>query len=152
MEAPSEIIVRRAADSDLDAVAHVWHESALVMDGDPHVPAVEALRSRIESELQSGWDLHVALRGERVVGLLAVKPSEALLDQIFVLPSEQGQGVGRALLEVAQRTMPAGFRLRMATANDRARGFYEAEGLKLLGEGFHPWSGVPVQFYGWNIG
>lgn len=151
MEDPREFIVRRAADSDLEAVAHVWHESAVGMDGHPDVPSPEALRSRIEAELQLGWDLHVALRGQCVVGLLAVKPGEASLDQIFVVPSEQGQGVGRALLGVAKLAMPGGFTLRMATANESARRFYEKEGLKLVGEGFHPWSGVPVQFYGWNL-
>lgn len=149
MEEPA-FAVRPAADGDLGAVAEVWRESALNMDGHPDVPSVELMRHRVGKELQDGWQLHVAVRAGRIVGMLALKPSDALLDQIFVVPSERRRGVGRALLQVAKRTMPTGFRLRMATANESARRFYEAHGLKLLDEGLHPTTGVPVQFYGWN--
>lgn len=151
MEVTDRIVVRRAAPSDVDAVAHLWHQSAVAMDGKPDVPSPEALRSRIEVELQSGWELHIALRGQRPVGMLAVKKDEAILDQIFVLPAEQGKGVGAALMRVAKHAMPTGFKLRMAAANARARRFYEKEGLKWLGEGVHPWTSTPVHFYGWNV-
>lgn len=122
------------------------------MDGSQDVPPCEALRSRIDAELRSGWDLHIAVRGDRLVGMLALKPSEACLDQIFVSPAEQGGGIGRELLRVAKRLMPAGFTLRVAASNEKARRFYDKEGLKLRGEGLHPWTGVPVQYYGWNPG
>ena len=134
----------------MDDVAQVWRESALSMDGHPDVPSIELMRRRVAEELQAGWQLYVALRAHRVVGLLALKPGNAVLDQIFVVPSEQRKGVGEALLEVAKQSMPEGFRLRMGTANARARRFYEARGLTLLGEGLHPTSGVPVCFYGWR--
>lgn len=117
-----------------------------------NVPSPEALRHRIDAELRSAWDLYVALRGDRVVGMLALKPGVGILDQIFVAPEEQGKGVGRALLELAKQLMPAGFHLRIDASNDQARRFYEAEGMKRLREGFHPWSGIPVHFYGWNVG
>ena len=147
-----ELTVRRAGDGDLDAVARVWHESASAMDGAAaDVPSLDALRQRIDAELEAGWELHVAMRGKRVVGMLAIKPDFATLDQIFVAPGEQGRGVGTALLETARRTLPTGFTLRMAASNDRPRRFYEKHGLKPLGEGMHPRTGVPVRFYGWNL-
>jgi ribosomal protein S18 acetylase RimI-like enzyme len=147
-----ELTVRRAGSGDLDAVAAVWHESATSMDGAaPDVPPREALRQRIDAELRSGWDLHLALRGERVVGMLAVKPGAAILDQIFVAPGEQGQGVGKALLDLAKRVMPTWFTLRMDASNEKARRFYEKEGMTRLGEGIHPSTGIPVHFYGWNL-
>jgi putative acetyltransferase len=151
MEARGEIIIIRAADSHLDAVAYLWHQSALGMDGRPDVSSPEVLRSRIQVELQSGWELHVALRRQRLVGMLALKPSETILDQIFVLPGEQGKGVGAALMGFAKRVMPSGFTLRMAASNESARRFYEKEGMSWLRDGFHPWTGVPVRFYGWNV-
>lgn len=145
--------MRRALSSDLDAVAAVWHASALTIDGAaPEVPPCEALRHRIDAELRSGWDLHIAVRDERLVGMLALKHGEATLDQIFVAPGEQGTGVGKALLEVAKRVMPTGFTLRMAAANERARRFYEKEGLRFSGKGVHPSTGKPVHFYGWKVG
>ena len=152
MNALHELSVRRAGSGDLDAVAAVWHESATSMDGAaPDVPPREALRQRIDAELRSGWDLHLALRGERVVGMLAVKPGAAILDQIFVSPGAQGHGVGQALLDLAKRVMPTGFTLRMDASNEKARRFYEKEGMKQLGEGTHPSTGTPVHFYGWNV-
>ena len=144
-----DLIVRPADSGDLEAVARVWHESASSMGGAPvEVPRFEALRGR-DAELAAGWDLHVAVLGGRVVGMLALKGGT--LDQIFVSPAQQGRGIGRALLAVAKRAMPHGFTLRMDAANEKARLFYEAEGLTKVGEGTHPWTGIPVQFYGWNV-
>lgn len=121
------------------------------MDGSPHeVPAYDALRERISTELTSGWELQVAVLGCRIVGMLAIKRREAWLDQIFVAPGEQGRGVGKALLSVAKRLMPGGFQLRMAASNLKAARFYEREGLKSLRTGVHPGTGVPVIFYGWK--
>lgn len=145
--------IRVAAAADLDRTAEVWHESARHMDGaDPAMPSLQALRERIDRELRSGWRLHVAFAGGEIVAMLAVKPAEAVLDQLFVLPSAVRQGIGRALLETAKREMPEGFTLRAAAANARARRFYEREGLQLLGEGVRPDNGTPVCFYGWKPG
>lgn len=151
MSAERDVSVRRAEAGDLDAVALVWHESACAMDGAaPAIPPIGVLRDRIDAELRSGWELHVAVRGGRIVGVLALKPAEAALDQIFVAPAEQGTGVGRALVAVAKREMPGGFTLRMAAANGMAARFYEKEGLSAAGDGLHPWTGIPVRYYRWS--
>src|SRR4051794_1982657 len=114
--------VRPAETGDLDAVAQVWHASAVAMDGgELAVPSIEALRLRIGAEIEAGWDLHVAVLGGRIVAMLALKPGDAVLDQIFVLPNEERRGIGRALLDVARRAMPGGFALRMAASNGKAR-------------------------------
>lgn len=64
---------------------------------------------------------------------------------------EQGNGVGRTMLQVAKRAMPDGFRLRVAASNRKAARFYEKEEMDRLRTGMHPWTGVPVIFYGWNL-
>ena len=144
--------IRNAIGSDLDAIAEVWHESARSMDSAvPGMPSRQALRRRIDAELERCWDLRVALLGQRVVGLLAMNRNHSVLDQIFITPTEQGKGIGGALVEVAKRAMPNGFSLRMDASNERARRFYEKHGLKLLGEGIHPRTGIPVHFYGWKV-
>ena len=150
MASPDPVTIRKAAGGDLDRIAELWHESAGRMDGAAEMPSREALRRRIDDELRSGWDLHVALIGDRLVRMLALKPAQSTLDQLFVLPSAQDRGIGRALLDAAKRLMPSGFSLRVATANHRARRFYERQGLTLLGEGAHPHGGAPVCFYGWT--
>lgn len=53
------------------------------------------------------------------------------IEQLYVLPAAQGQGIGTALLGVAQR---ASARLQLWTfqRNARARQFYEARGFVLV--------------------
>jgi GNAT superfamily N-acetyltransferase len=151
MHGLAEPTIRSACKSDLDIVANVWHDSASHMDGaSTPMPSRRELRDRIEVELQSDWDLYVAVRGNQIVGLLAIKTAEAILDQIFVSPKEQRRGVGRALLKFAKQAMPSGFTLRTTASNNRAGRFYEKEGLSYFEEGVHPQSGIPVRYYGWN--
>jgi GNAT superfamily N-acetyltransferase len=153
MKQQERIYVRRADTGDLDEVAAVWHASASRMDAAPDaMPSLQDLRDRIDAELAAGWELHVAERGGRIVGMLALKRDEAVLDQIFVVPGEQRSGIGTALLAAAKGAMPGGFTLRMAAANERAARFYRAAGLNVSGAGTHPVSGIPVRFYEWKGG
>lgn len=146
-------VVRPATGSDLDAAAAIWHASAARMDGaDPELPRLSDLRARVDAELAAGWSLFVAVDQERPTGMLALKPTEGLLDQLFVLPAMQGHGVGRRLLDEAKRRMPDGFQLRMAADNARARRFYQANGLILLRTDLHPRHGRPVEFHAWRGG
>lgn len=146
-----KIDVRVANVGDLDLLASVWHDSAANMDGAPsEMPSLMDLRVRIDRELAAGWELYLAERNHSVVGMLAIKPHETAIDQIFVLTGEQGSGVGLRLLETAKRMMPDGFTLRMAAANGRAARFYERAGLRVIGEGNHPLSGAPVRYYAWD--
>jgi GNAT superfamily N-acetyltransferase len=141
---------RPAVAADLDVVADVWHESARAMDGaPPELPTRDQLRSRIDEELLSGWDLHVAVQDGETVGMLALKPAEAILDQLFVLPGVQRRGVGLMLLKTAVESMPEGFTLRTASVNRKARSFYQKAGLNLLNESSHPRTGAPVCIYGY---
>jgi GNAT superfamily N-acetyltransferase len=140
---------RQAVEKDFDAIAHVWREGARSALGPAmELPSVDELRSRIDGELASGWVLTVAVRSGGVVGFLALKPRLGILDQLFVLPSAQGQGIGTALLDRAKREMPGGFRLRTAAANEKARRFYLRSGLSFIEEGIHPKNGTAVCHYG----
>ncbi|MGB7407441.1 MAG: GNAT family N-acetyltransferase [Pontixanthobacter sp.] len=147
------LTIRVATKDDLEEIASVWHASASSMDGiGVQIPTLNAMRSRIDAELASDWKLFLAERSGRVVGMLALKLSEGVLDQIFVLPDAQRSGVGAALLSHAKEMMPSGFSLRMAEGNLRAANFYERSGLTLCGTGAHPSSGRPVRYYEWKVG
>ncbi|WP_325347181.1 GNAT family N-acetyltransferase [Xylophilus sp.] len=145
------INLRLAAQNDLDIVASVWHESAAQMDAAVIMPLVVDLRTRIDFELENGWLLFVAESADKIVGMLALKPKEGRLDQIFVLPSFQGKGIGAEFIKEAKRQMPAGFTLRMAEGNTSAAGFYKHLGFKIVGRGPHPVSGTWVRYYRWTF-
>jgi putative acetyltransferase len=143
---------RTAHPDEFDAIARVWRESAQTAEGaPPEIASVEDLRMRIDVELASGWTLFVAAADRRIVGLLALRTVERVLDQLYVLPSSRREGIGTLLLERAMAEMPHGFTLRTASANAAARRFYERRGLELLSQGAHPRNGYPVCFYGWNL-
>jgi ribosomal protein S18 acetylase RimI-like enzyme len=145
--------LRAADESDFDIVAEIWHESASLPGvGPPVMPTLTELRTRVDRELVAGWEVTVATSGEAIVGFAALKPQLAVLDQLFVKPSFHGGGVGKALLEHAMVKMTNGFTLHTASANHRARRFYEAAGLTLVRDGSHPNTGHPVTFYEWRVG
>jgi GNAT superfamily N-acetyltransferase len=149
MEASTAALIRyrKAWPDDFDDIAHVWYESARHLGA---ATTIEQLRARIDVEVAAKWDITVATQNGNIVAFLAVNPDPSILDQLFVLPAKQGQGIGFSLLQWAMRAMPTGFKLRSASANQQARHFYEREGLRLLEEGLHPGKGHPVCYYGWN--
>ncbi len=121
------------------------------MDGATlRIESVAELRTRIDHELALGWALYVATRGGAILGMLALKPHDAVLDQIFVHPDAQQDGVGRTLLATAQRLMRDGFTLRMSATNRRAARFYETAGLIMIAQAVHPRTGAPVHHYQWK--
>jgi GNAT superfamily N-acetyltransferase len=66
-----------------------------------------------------------ALEGESLLGHLALEPG--WIEHLYVEPARHGQGVGRALLTIAQREQDD-LQLWTYQANMRARRFYEAAG------------------------
>ena len=78
-------------------------------------------------------DQHVRLAHDqhRLLGFAAL--DDDWLTQLYVDPDHHGRGVGRTLLDDAKRRRPEGLRLHVFTRNTRARRFYEAAGLLLVG-------------------
>ena len=137
--------------ADYDELSLAWHDSASNMDAaTPNMPTISELRERFECELAAGWQLYVAVCDRSIIGMLAIKPSEAILDQIFVLTEARGRGIGSTLLKTAKSLMPNGFSLGMAAKNRKAVRFYESAGLSVIVEGKHTVSGLRVQYHGWN--
>ena len=131
----------------------MWHASATGMDGAAReMPTVQELIARARHEFCSKWTMYVARGDGLVVGMIALGTVERMLDQLFVAPGRQSEGVGGALLSVAKRDMPDGFHLRVASANGLAIGFYERAGLTVVSSGHHPRSGSPVTFLAWVPG
>ncbi len=143
--------LRPAASRDRDAIAALWHASAsLPSVGLPAVPGLPAFRERLDVEWAAGWQVTLAVRGDDILGFLALKPAEAVLDQLFLRPDAIGEGIGTRLLDRARSRMPNGFSLHTMAANARARRFYERAGLRFLREDRHPRTGLPIARYAWK--
>ena len=87
-------------------------------------------RWRMQHVLLVERRVRVAHDADRVLGFAAA--TDTWLEQLYVDPEHQGQGVGRVLLEDAKRLRPDGLRLHVFTRNAHARRFYEVHGFQLV--------------------
>jgi GNAT superfamily N-acetyltransferase len=125
-------MLRQLTLADMDAAALVHRAAfnhALPWLADLHTSAEERwfFRERVFPTCRV-WG---AVDGEALLGLIAFR--EDWVDHLYVLPRAQRQGIGTALLEVAQASFG---RLQLWTfqRNRRARRFYERGGLVLVEE------------------
>ncbi len=147
----SDYKLRPATSDDHDGIVEIWHSSASLPGvGPPVMPTLEELRRRVNEEIAAGWKVTVAEQNSAIVGFAAVKPNDAILDQLFVRPGHIGSGLGRALFKDCQDQMPEGFTLHTASSNETARRFYEKAGMQVWRQDSHPRTGHPVTYYVWN--
>ncbi len=92
-------IVRPARIDEYDDIARVWMES-WVSTGleDASTFLLANLRARVRREIENGWSLFVADDQGTLAAMLALHLPERYLDQLFVAPQYQGNGLGRELL------------------------------------------------------
>ena len=120
------LALRRLVIEDMDAAAAVHRvafDRALPWLAGLHTPAED--RAFYRSQVFKSCEVWGAERQSKLVGIIAFRRD--WIDQLYVLPDAQGQGVGSNLLEIAQGAFP---RLTLWTfqRNLRARRFYEANG------------------------
>jgi len=112
-------------DADFELVTAIWFDSALTM-GVALPVTLGDLRERWPKEIAGGWRVHVLRMDGGIVAFIAITAS--CVQQLFVSPQHQGQGIGKCLLDFAKTRMPDGFYLTTPMVG-RAVHFYEREGL-----------------------
>jgi ribosomal protein S18 acetylase RimI-like enzyme len=129
--------VRRAELDDAAAIGHLLHD--FNVEYDEPTPDPDALGARVR-ELLAGGDITVLLVGSGPEGLavLRFRPSifspalECYLAELYVVPSQRGRGLGRALMEVAIEVARAegADHMDLGTSEDdvAARALYESFG------------------------
>jgi GNAT superfamily N-acetyltransferase len=121
-------MVRPATDADARSVAGVWLRSR--RDAVPAIPPPvhdEAdVRRWVAEVLIPDGGTWVAVVEERVVALMSLR--DGWVDQLYVDPSWQGQGLGTRLVDHAKQRSPGGLDLWTFQANARTRRFYGRHG------------------------
>ncbi|MFG3496918.1 GNAT family N-acetyltransferase [Streptomyces sp. NPDC047928] len=123
----TELVLRRAEDSDAADMADVWLRS--------FTAALPQVRRAHDDDGVRAWFRHVvvpraeswvAVADDSVVGLLVLDGAE--LEQLYLDPSWRGRGVGDRLMDLAKRRRPDGLGLWAFQVNGPARRFYERHG------------------------
>ena len=146
-------LIRPARPDEYDEVARVWMES-WVSTGleDASNFLLAKLRARVPMEVENGWNLYVADDNGRLAAMLAMHLSKRYLDQLFVAPEYQGQGLGRTLLAFTRTLLPDEIELRCVRENEKAWRWYEREGFVFEGEKIEPMTGYMMKYYRWKNG
>ncbi len=97
-----------------------------------HAPMPAGVHGVVQLQrwLEGRWggdEIWVAQRGRGLLGY--ARFTAEWLDDLYVLPSAWGQGVGSALLELVKAQRPHGFCLWVFESNTPARRFYAHHGL-----------------------
>jgi GNAT superfamily N-acetyltransferase len=144
-------MIRPAHADEYDEIARVWMESWVSTGLEQASNYLLAnLRARLRREVENGWSLFVADDGGRFAAMLALRPSDGCLGQLFIAPDYQGQGLGKRLLAFTRKQMPNEIWLRCVRENDKAWRWYEREGFVFEKEEVNPMTGFMMKVYRWK--
>src|SRR3954451_23355458 len=134
-----DIAIRRATPGDAEAVARLLDD--FQREFDEPSPGVDALSERY-ADLIRNRDMTVLLAGDGPDGFAQIRyrpwvysagpQAHAYLEELYVVPSLRGQGIGRKLLETALETArnEGATHMELGTSedDDAARALYESAG------------------------
>ena len=136
------------APHQADELVRLWRESFEHGVGvtDPH--PLDEQRAYFESAVLPAHRVRVALRDGRLVGFMAA--NERSVGQLYVRVGETGQGIGAALIGLAQAQSAGSLWLFTFARNTRACRFYERHGFVAVARGFEPHWALEDIRYEWT--
>jgi ribosomal protein S18 acetylase RimI-like enzyme len=145
------LTIRPARPDETGEIARVWMESwASTGLEDGSETLLAHLRARVAREIEQGWSLFAVDDNGRVAAMLALHLPKLYLDQLFVAPEYQGNGLGRRLLAFTRTLLPDEIWLRCIRENDKAWRWYEREGFVFEREEVEPTNGFTMKYYRWK--
>lgn len=130
-EAPGDPLVLREFDwSDLGEIVEVYREARRSALCFPE----EEVSERAMKALIKGERLWVAEMEGQVMGFVSVWEEDAFIHHLYVRPTEQSHGIGRALIEKCVQHFGTPLALKCDKANQRAEAFYRRNGWQVANE------------------
>jgi ribosomal protein S18 acetylase RimI-like enzyme len=143
--------IRPARTEEYDEIARVWMNSFCSTGLEaPSNFLLAKLRARLPLEVDNGWSLFVADDGGTIAAMLALHLPKLYLDQLFVAPEYQGQGLGRKLLAFTRQHLPDEIELRCIRENEKAWRWYQREGFVYEKQQVEPMTGFVMKYYRWK--
>jgi Acetyltransferase (GNAT) family len=143
--------IRKAQDTDADAMADIFLAARATMTYLPHLHTDEETRAFISRTVRER-ETFAAERNGQVVGFAALR--EDWLDHLYVHPSRFNSHTGTKLFARAKLARPDGFHFWVFQQNTGARRFYERNGCALarLTDGSANEEKLPDALYVWPDG
>jgi ribosomal protein S18 acetylase RimI-like enzyme len=144
-------VIRPARSDEYDQVARVWMDSWISTGlEDASDALLEKLCARVPMEVEKGWSLYVADDNGVLAAMLALHQPDRYLDQLFVAPDYQSDGLGRQLLAFTRLQLPDEIWLRCVRENEKAWRWYERESFVFEKEQIEPMTGRVMKYYRWK--
>ena len=126
---PENFFIRNYRPEDFDALTILWRISR-----EKSLPEFQNKKGHFFYEDQNYFRDHILKEntvfvvesGQRPVAFMAIK--DEFVDQLYVHPDYQNQGIGKALLDYARKRSPEHVWLYTLQINLNARAFYEKNG------------------------
>ncbi len=115
------------SSSDKVQVLHIWKTASAISHPFLSEDLVNQAEAMIRDQLLDMAEVWIAEHQGEKVGFIALIGDE--VGGLFILPQNQGQGIGRRLLEQALKTHSE-LTLSVFTQNPKAQGFYRSVGFK----------------------
>jgi putative acetyltransferase len=124
-------VLRRATPEDVEGVTEVFIAARAQMEEFlPVLHSEDEHRRFVREQLLSTHEVWVVETTGRILGMAALK--DDVLGHIYVHPTAQKRGIGGELMQKTKEERPQGFTLWTHQPNERARRFYDAQGLEAV--------------------
>lgn len=138
--------------------AHLWEARRVSWTPDVSASGWARVLGEIDGGLRPSGTLLVAedpAGGIVGIGMISLRGAVAEIDALYVSTDRQREGIGSALiarLAAVVADVCTTVELSVLTANERARGFYEAIGGELVGSSTFDEGGTPIpsSIYRWR--
>jgi ribosomal protein S18 acetylase RimI-like enzyme len=146
-----EIQLRPLEANDIRDVVALWYRAWHHTFPDlRHPEPLSTWERRFRDDLACRGTVWVAEGRGGIVGFIVVMIQEHYLDQIFVDPAHQQQGIGTLLLDKAKALCPQSLTLHTLQRNEQASKFYERHGFIAGHRGVNKINGLPNVEYRWQ--
>jgi GNAT superfamily N-acetyltransferase len=144
------LALRPFLPSDLDSLVDCWYETWHASFAPRRHPDPIRLWRRRVLQYAEDAEIWLARDPAQVAAFMILFPETAWLEQLFVRPRFQGQGLGRALIALARFRCPAGLELDTPAENAHARDFYRRRGFTARQAAFDPIIERLILRYAWE--
>jgi len=132
--------VKRLEPSEIQEAAETYVRSLVTLVSailrPEQIRVEDDYRNHFITKIAKETEVWVAARDERLIGVLATK--DGWIDQLYVDPAAQRQGVGSVLVAHAKLLCPDGLRVVTLRRNTGACRFYERHGFVAYKSGVSP--------------